>query len=131
MLKSFTATIALLLISVLYSSCGFAYKKQVIGKYYLIGVDTKDDVSLSYKLSSGDFIGRAPAKVIAYGYKDSFLVAKVLEYKNSYPTYYIINMNRDSEYAHEEVFRVGPLQESEFDKEWKDKLKVSLEAVKL
>jgi hypothetical protein len=115
----------------LYSSCGLAYKKHIIGKYYLIGVDTKDDVSLCYNLSSGDFVGRAPAKVIAYGYKDSFLVVKALEYKNSYPTYYIINMNRDSEYAHEEVSRIGPLQESDFDKEWKDKLKMRLETVKL
>jgi hypothetical protein len=131
MQKSFTAIMAILLISMLNSSCSFAYKKHVIGKYYLIGVDTKEDVTLSYKLSSGDFIGRAPAKVIACGYKDSLLVAKSLEHKNSNPTYYIINMNRDGEYAHEEVFRVGPLGESEFNKEWNEKLKVSLEAVKL
>jgi hypothetical protein len=130
MLKSFTIIIATLLICLLFSSCGFAYKKHITGKYFLIGVDTEEDLHLSYKLSSGDFVGRVPAKVTAYGYNDSVLVVKSLEYKNSFPAYYIINMNRDSEYAHEEVYRVGPLIESDFEKEWKDKLRVSLEAVK-
>jgi hypothetical protein len=130
MLKSFTVATAIIIGTVLFSSCGFVYKKHVIGKYYLIGVDTEDDISLSYKLSSGGFVGRVPAKIIAYGYKDSLLVTKSMEYQNSYPTYYIINMNRDSEYAHEEVFRIGPIKESDYNKGWKDKLRVSFEAVK-
>jgi hypothetical protein len=29
-------------------SCGFAYEKQMTGKYYIIGVDTEDDLGLSY-----------------------------------------------------------------------------------
>jgi hypothetical protein len=112
-----------------FCSCGFAYKKHVKGKYYIIGVDTKDDLRLSYKISADDYIGKAPGYLLQYGFNDTFLVAKTQEDSYSVPVYYIINMTKDYDLAHEEVFRIGPLTEDEYNKIWKHKLKIQLRDV--
>jgi hypothetical protein len=113
----------------LFTSCSFAYQKHVTGQYYIIGVDSKDDLTLSYYLNDGNFIGKAPPRLIEYGYDDTFLVAKVLEYGNSYPTYYIIDMTKDSDNALEETFRVGPISETEYNSTWKLKLNIKMNSV--
>jgi hypothetical protein len=113
-----------MLISVSFDSCGFAYKKHIVGKYYIIGVDTKDNLSLCYELTSGDYVGKVPSRIIGYSYNKTFLVAKVQEYRKTHLTYYVIDMTRDSEFAHEEDFRVGPLSEKEFESNWKSNLKM-------
>ena len=111
-------------------SCGFAYEKQIKGKYYIIGVDSQNDLGLSYKLSSGDYVGKAPGILLQYGFNDSFLVAKTQEYKNEKPSYYIIDMTKDYELAHEETFRVGPLLEDEYNQTWKQRLNIQLKGIK-
>ena len=111
-------------------SCGFAYEKKVTGKYYIIGVDIKDDLRLSYQLSSGDYVGKAPGQLLQYGFNDTFLVAKTQEYKNGSPSYYIIDMTKDSELAHEETFRVRPLSEDEYTQTWKPRLNIQLKDVR-
>jgi hypothetical protein len=111
-------------------SCGFAYEKQVTGKYYIIGIDTKDNLGLSYRLSSEDYVGKAPGKLLQYGFNDTFLVAKTQEYKHCNPSYYIIDMIKDSELAHEETFRIGPLTETEYNQNWKQKLNIQLKNVR-
>ncbi len=110
-------------------SCDFAYKKHIVGKYYIIGVDTKTDLTLSYELSSGDYVGKIPPRIIAYGYNDTFLVAKSNEYDKSYPTYYFIDMRKDSELAHEQTFRIGPILQKEFESTWKEKLNIQMNIV--
>ena len=122
--------IGLLQLLITLYSCGFAYKKHIVGKYHLIAVDTRTDISLCYEISSGDCIGRVPARVIEYGYSDSLLVAKAKEYGKASPSFYIIDMRKDSDYAHEEQFRIGPLTESEFDEYWRNKLKIQMNKVK-
>jgi hypothetical protein len=107
-------------------SCGLAYKKQITGKYYIVGVDTDNSASLSYKLASGDYVGKAPGKLLEYGFNDTFMVAKTQEYKKNNPSYFIIDMTKDSELAHEESFRIGPLSEDEFSKRWKRRLNIQL-----
>jgi len=107
-------------------SCGFAYEKQVTGNYYIIGVDTKTDLGLSYKLSSGDYVGKVPGQLLQYGFNDTFLVAKTKEYKDRSSSYYIVDMTKDSELALEEIFRVGPLTEEEYNQIWKQRLNIEL-----
>ncbi|MBD0279638.1 MAG: hypothetical protein ICV81_16990 [Flavisolibacter sp.] len=127
--RKFLSQLGLLLLMNFYS-CGFAYEKQVTGKYYIIGVETKEDLILSYALGSGDYIGKAPGKIVQYGFNDTFLVAKTQEYKNGSPSYYIIDMTKDSELAHEEKFRIGPLSEEEYSHTWKQRLNIQLKDVK-
>lgn len=100
------------------------------GKYYVIGVDTKEDLSLSYKLSSGDYVGKAPGQLLQFGFNDTFLIARTQENNNSNPSYYIIDMTKDFELAHEEAFRIGPLTEEEYARAWKQRLKIQLRDVK-
>ena len=111
-------------------SCGFAYEKRIRGKYYIIGVDTEEDLGLSYKLGSGDYVGKAPGQLLQYGNNDTFLVAKTQAYKNSNQAFYIIDMTKDSELALEETFRIGPLTEEEYNRSWKQKLNIQLNDVK-
>lgn len=100
------------------------------GKYYIIGVDTKDELGLSYKLISGDYVGKAPGQLFQYGFNDTFLVAKTQEHRNGNPAYYIIDMTKDSELAHEEVFRVGPLTVDQYNQTWRQRLNIQLKDVK-
>jgi hypothetical protein len=118
-----------LLLLINFYSCGFAYEKQVTGKYYIIGVDTKDDLGLSYKLTSGDYVGKAPGQLLQYGFNDTFLVAKTQEHRNGNLAYYIIDMTKDSELAHEDVFRVGPLTEDQYNQTWRQRLNIQLKDV--
>ena len=110
-------------------SCGYAYEKQLTGKYYIIGVDAKEDLGLRYKLNSGDFISRAPGRLLQQAFNDTFLVVKTQEYNSRIPAYYILDMTKDGEFADEETFRVGPLSEDEFISTWKQKLNLQLEDV--
>ena len=98
----------------------------MIGKYYIIGVDTKTDLGLSYKSSSGDYVGKAPGRLLQYGFNDTFLIAKTKEYNGHRASFYIVDMTKDSELAHEEIFRVGPLTEEEYTQTWKQRLNIQL-----
>lgn len=102
----------------------FNYKKKIADKYYLIGVDSKNYLTISRKLGNGDYIGRVPAKVLEYGIRDSFIVAK--SQQKGAISYYIVNMQRDSEYAHEEEYLIGPLTINEFNEQWQTRVNVAL-----
>ena len=111
-------------------SCGFAYEKRIKNQYYIIGVDDEKERELSYKLSSGDYVGRAPGQLLQYGISDSFLVVKTQGHIGDSLTFYIINMNKDSELALEENFRVGPISEEEYYRTWNPRLNIKLIDVK-
>jgi len=130
--KSSFIIVGLLQVVFSFSSCGFAYQKHIVGRYYIIGVDDATNLSLSYKLNSGDFVGRVPSntRIIECVYNDTFLVAKVQKYDKNHPTFYIINMIRDSELAEERAFRTGPITESDFNTTWKPKFLIQMTKVK-
>ena len=111
-------------------SCGFAYVQHVTGKYFIVGVDTKEDVGLSYKLASGEYIGKAPGKLLQYGFNDRFLVANTLEPDDSSTSFYVIDMTKDSDFAHEKIFRIGPLSALEYNQNWNNRLKIRLKNVR-
>ena len=108
----------------MFSCHPFNYEKKLVDGYYLIGVDSRDYLTISRKLSNGDYIGRVPAKVLEYGIIDSFIVAK--SEQRGVISYYIVNMQKDSEYAHEEEFLIGPLTEDEFNEQWQTKVNIPL-----
>lgn len=108
----------------MFSCHSFSYEKKIANGYYLIGVDTKDYLTISRRLSNGDYIGRIPAKVLEYGIVDSLIVGKTE--KKGVINYYILNIQKDSEYAHEEDFLIGPLTENEFNRQWQSRLNVHL-----
>ena len=129
-LNKLLRNIVVLLLSFNLTSCGLAYEKQITGRYYIISVDTKTDFGLGYRLSSGNYIGKAPGLLLEYGFNSTFLVAKTRDYKDKHSSYYIIDMTRDSELAHEEIFRVGPITEEKYNKTWKQTLGIQLKNIK-
>jgi hypothetical protein len=100
-------------------SCGdiFATRNKIIRNYYLFEEDASSDFSIRYKLKSGDYIGRVPAKIIEYGYKDSVLVAKCFQYGRI--KYYVLNMKSDFEFADEKDYLIDTFSnEGLFFKKW-------------
>ena len=114
----------LLVFAFLNFSCGdlLSPKKKIVGNYYLVEGDTKDNKTICYKTGE-DFVIKIPRQVIEYGYSDSFLVAKTKDYKNNM-SYYIIDRTRDFDLAHEKNFRVGPITKQEYTKNWQKRLNV-------
>jgi hypothetical protein len=113
-----------------FNSCGFAYEEKVTGKYYIIGVDTKEDLGLCYRLGGGNYIGKAPGLPKKYGFNDTFLVVKTKQIDRVDEMYYIINMSKDNAYAHEADFRIGPLSEVEFARTWNSRLNIKFNTIK-
>jgi hypothetical protein len=110
-------------------SCGFAYREHVTGRYYIIGGDTSEERSLCYSLSGGDYIGKAPGRLQAFGFNDTFLVARTIENNQVGARYYVINMTKDGEMAHEKLFRAGPFTEDEYKKNWSNRLNITFNKV--
>ncbi len=102
-------------------SCGFVYKQHLTGNYYLIAVDTKDDMDVCYHRQTDDalYIGITGASVYAVGYDDDFILVKAYRalrdsmdislqrYDKNTTEYYIIPVNNTQEAweAQENKFR--------------------------
>lgn len=95
----------------LMQSCGFVYKQHLTGNYYLIAVDTKDDMNVCYHRQTDDalYIGITGASVYAVGYDDDFILVKAYRalrdsmgislqrYDKNTTEYYIIPVNNTQE----------------------------------
>lgn len=92
---------------ILLNGCGFAYEKKIKDNYYLIGVDSKDAISIRYRLSNGDYVGRIPESVLEYYTNDTLIIAKT-ENEKKETLYYIFKTSNDSEYA--DYTKMGLLQ---------------------
>ena len=100
-----------------FSSCTdvFIHKKNIVGQYYLIETENIKGLSIYYKTSDGDFIGRIPANVLSYGFNDSFIVVKNI--KLNQVLYYILNRGKDFDYAEQQNYLIiPPLTENEYKK---------------
>ena len=115
--------------------CGFVVEKKIRGPYYFIAVDTKEDLSIDYRLKSGDYAGRIPSIVNAYYTNDTLIIAEVKKYYNDDKdfSYYFLKTNLDHELAHLEEGEIlfGPLNRKKYDstvRAWD--LKVILKKIK-
>lgn len=107
------------------TSCGdiFESKTHISGNYYLVKSDTKDNITISYKISQGDYIGRISPKVQEYAIiGDSLIVGKRLE--KSLIQFYIVRIKRDSEYAEKRDYLIEPMDASVFDSIYTKKGKI-------
>jgi hypothetical protein len=114
-----------------FSYCGdlFAYKRNITGKYYLLGLENNGDLAIYRETKDGDLLQRIPPKIIEYGFNDSFLVAK---YKmNGITGYYVINKLDDSDYAETSDYLVDSLIiESDYLSKWKERLNINFRKIK-
>ncbi len=120
--------ICLILTIFLIGCSDFALEKNIYKKYYLIGVDTKQNISISYKLQSGDFIGRVEWVTEYVVVRDSLIFAKSVDQFDK-SGYYILDMSKDFEYAKiEDVIR-GPIDSATFINNWAKRYNVKLISV--
>lgn len=118
-MKNKKSTALILAFIILCYSCGdiFATRNKITGNYYLFEEDASSDFSIRYKLKSGDYVGRIPAKIIEYGYKDSVLVAKCIRYGRI--KFYVLNLKSDFEFADEKDYLIDTFSnEGQFSKRW-------------
>jgi hypothetical protein len=111
-----------------FSSCGigFYFKKQITGQYYLIAMDTKEQLNIAYRDGgSNSYSGRVPPMVIEFGFSDSLIVAKSINNVNQI-YYYIIDMTKDGDIGREEQYLIGPISEQEYVRNWKEKINIPL-----
>jgi hypothetical protein len=114
---------------ILFLGCtGFVYEKKIYKDYYLIGIDTKTNLSISLKLKSGDYIGRIE-RVKQYAIiDDSLIFAKSIDTANK-SVYYVLNMKKDFDVAKTEDIIIGPLDSETFIDSWAKKYKINFVSV--
>jgi hypothetical protein len=63
----------------LLSGCGFIHDERLVGRYRLVAVDDRADMSLCWSLDSGDCVGDGlpGPTVFAAGFDDKYIVAAV------------------------------------------------------
>lgn len=121
--------IAVLIVLGTLVACQDLSTKHVTGEYYLVVIDVKDDMHLSYSLDkSGGSVGVVGPTVFAIGYDDSFIIAKQhprMEFKTdkSVTNYYIVPLKFKVHKSPDEN-RIGPLTKTEFEAKRKE-LRVS------
>lgn len=110
--------IFLLVLVTLCSSCqGFVHKEHIVDKYYLIAVDSKSDMSVSYQLDNGDFIGVVNGGVYAIGFGDNYIIAKqhpldeTGRLNKEVTRYYIVPIDKNISQYKVDSNKIGPLSE--------------------
>jgi hypothetical protein len=86
------------------------------GKYALIWIDLPDEVSLSYEVSEGGWVGLVEPRVFAVGADDRYVVAKQHPGGDRLSTHYFIVDRRQDVVRHSERAITGPLTETEFQR---------------
>jgi hypothetical protein len=111
-------------------ACGdiIGIKKKLVKDYYLMEGDGTKRLGIYYNLKDDNFIGRVPEKVLAYGFNDTVLVAKQVDY-NGKKLVYIINMKADSEFAEDNTYLLDTLSEDDYLKKWDQILRVKFKTI--
>lgn len=114
----------------LMQSCGFVYERHLTGNYYLIAVDTKEDMDVCYHQQKEDdapYIGITGASVYAVGYDDDFILVKAYRalrdsmgisspcYDKNTTEYYIIPVNNEQEAWEAQENKFGAFSKKAFE----------------
>jgi len=125
--------IILFLLILILSGCQYGmHKEKIIDKYFLTYDDSKFDLSLSYDLGDGSFIGVVNYAVFAVGYNSNFIIVKNHPFvepdsiNRTITNFFIIQIDRNISQFKVDENKIGPLSKQEFDKKRK-KLKIPLD----
>ncbi len=124
-----TVILSILFILPLTQGCGFVYQRHLTGNYYLIAVDSKDDMDVCYHPQRGDapYTGITGASVYAAGYDNDFILVKAYpalkdrtgislhRYDSSTTEYYIIPVNNTQEAWEAQESKFGPFGKEDFE----------------
>jgi len=105
-------------LAVLLSGCGDAIHEGLTGPYILIAVDADEQLSVSRYVGDGISIGRIGPVVTDAGWNTNYIVAAVRpEGKpGTPPSYYYLDIAKDSTVGDQYQAVTGPLSKDEFDK---------------
>jgi hypothetical protein len=105
-------------LSIVIASCNInmAYEQRISGKYYLIATDTKEQLHISRKLETGDYIGRIPERVQGYA-----VVNDTLIFARTTKGYYVLNTAHDDDFAEVKDVVIGPIDQATFNRDWSNK----------
>ena len=128
-MKTAISSLFLLLIPVI-QGCGFVYQRHLTGNYYLIAVDTKEDMDVCYHQQNDDnapYTGITGASVYAVGYDNDFILVKAYRalrdsigislprYDKNTTEYYIIPVNNTQEAWEAQENKFGAFSKKDFD----------------
>jgi hypothetical protein len=114
-----------LLLFIIIGCQGLVYKKEITHGYYLIGVDTSNNISLCYELQSGSYIGVLDSGIERLGFNNKVIAVRsrnswrVPEEKGKF-TYYVIPLSENVDEHWVDTLTIGPMTKLEFKEILKD-----------
>ena len=118
----------LFLLLLIMQSCGFVYERHLTGNYYLIAVDTKEDMDVCYhQKNDSPYTGITGASVYAVGYDDNFILVKAYRafkdsmgislprYDKGTTEYYIIPVNNTQKAWEAQENKFGAFSKKDFE----------------
>ena len=119
----------ILWLTLIMQSCGFVYERHLTGNYYLIAVDTKEDMDVCYHQPDDDapYTGITGAGVYAVGYDDDFILVKAYRalwdsmgistqrYDRHTTEYYIIPVDNTQEAWEAQENKFGAFGQKDFE----------------
>ena len=119
--------IILFLLLPIFSGCQYGmHKEKITDKYFLTYEDNESDLSLSYDLDDGTYIGVVNNTIFAVGYNSNFIIVKNHPFvepdsiNRTVTNYYIVKIDKNiSKYKVDEN-KIGPMNELNFNKKRKE-----------
>jgi hypothetical protein len=109
-----TRVLASLIFSASLSGCGAVCEEQIDGPYYLIAIDERNSLSVSFQVEPGMYTGRIEGEVVAVGWDSEHIVAKRIAVGTREPEFYVLTRKADSTYADPGASVEGPLSSADF-----------------
>ena len=115
-MKNIYATV-IFLVAMMLSACVFdSGEKWRDGPYFVLWIDTPDNLTLNYEVGDGGSIMRIDKRIIAVGSNNRYVVVKQQPHtENTSTYYYIIDRLKDHKYADSLEFVVGPMSKNEYE----------------
>jgi hypothetical protein len=102
------------MIFLLQSCQDLAHEEKIVTDFYLIAVDADTDMSLSYKVNEGGYIGIISPTVFSVGYDSKYLYAKQHpEGPEGKTNYFIVPIRIKNKYRLDQEV-IGPLDKHQF-----------------
>jgi hypothetical protein len=94
-----------------------AIHQPMVGPYILIAVKSDEQLCVGYDIGNGCSIGRIGPVVTDAGWDSAYIVAAVRPpgKPQARPSYYYLEINRDSKWGNNSEAVTGPLSQAEFD----------------
>lgn len=118
------------------SGCGFVYEQQLTGNYYLVAIDSKQDMAVCYHDEPELWLGIGGNGVYEVGHDEYFILTKKYKelqdslgmsfhrYDKNITEYYIIPVDNTQNHFDAQENYLGPLTSEEFEAKRKE-LRVS------